>query len=329
MKVIIPAAGEGTRLRPHTLTKSKPLLRLAGKRVIDYVIQPLLSLNPSEVIMVLGYRGEELEKYVRENYDFKLTTVNQRRLLGLGYAVHLALENVNSDEEIIILLADTIALADYDKFVTLGDNALGLMSADDPTRFGIATIEDGIVTALEEKPSQPKSNLALIGLYYFSSSAKLKHALSELVSAETMTAGEIQLTDALAKLISAGEKFYPFEVDNWLDSGKRETMLSTNGKLLTIAGATVTTENGNTYEGHVWQSPRAKVFDSKIGPNVSIYEESEIRNSRLTNCIVGAGARINNSKLHDSIIGDYSQVDHMSGCVDLGDYSTISAPSLN
>lgn len=329
MKIIIPAAGEGTRLRPHTLTKSKPLLRLAGKRVIDFVLQPLLSLNPSEVIMVLGYRGEELEKYVRENYDFELTTAVQHRLLGLGYAVHLALEKVSSDEEIIILLADTIALADYDKFVSLGDNALGLMSADDPKRFGIATVKDGLVTELEEKPSQPKSNLAVIGLYYFSSPTKLKQALSQLVSSETMTAGEIQLTDALAKLISDGEKFYPFEVDNWLDSGKKKTMLSTNGKLLTIAGASVTSENGNTYEGHVWLSPRARVFDSKIGPNVSIYEESEIRNSSLTNCIVGAGASINNSKLHDSIIGDNSVVSNMIGCVNLGEYSTISVPSRN
>jgi len=158
MKVIIPVAGVGTRLKPHTLTTPKPLLSVAGKTILDYLLMPLKELKPEEVIFVIGYKGEKIEKYVRDHYSFKTSFVKQDKLLGLGYAIHLALEKVG-DEPLLVILGDTIVECDLKKFITVGDYALGLRHVEDPNRFGIAEIKDGSVVDVEEKPVHPKTDL--------------------------------------------------------------------------------------------------------------------------------------------------------------------------
>ncbi len=322
MKIIIPAAGEGVRLRPHTLTRPKPLLRIAGKTVIDYLLEPLVELEPSEVSLVVGYRGQQMADYVRQQYDFKLTTVEQDQLLGLGYAVQLALERMPLDEDVLIILADTIIQADFASFVKAGDNVLALKEVADPRRFGVAETSGTRITKLVEKPGEPKSNLAVVGLYYFRRPRTLLQALEALSESGRKTAGEIQLTDALADMLATGEQFTPFSVDGWLDCGKRETMLATNGALLQEHARVpkyVKQAHEVQIEGSVWLGDSIQVENSTIGPNVTMYNNCIISNSQLQNCIVGPWCTITNSVLDDSILGENVSVHSQSGVFDVGD----------
>ncbi len=322
MKIIIPAAGEGVRLRPHTLTRPKPLLRLAGKTVIDYLLEPLVELEPSEVSLVVGYRGQQMADYVRQEYDFKLTTVEQDQLLGLGYAVQLALERMALDEDILIILADTIIQADFQSFVSAGENVLALKEVADPRRFGVAETDGDRITRLVEKPKQPKSKLAVVGLYYFQRPRTLLQALAALSESGRRTAGEIQLTDALSDMLTGGERFTPFTIDGWLDCGKRETMLATNAKLVTAAPHIpdyLSDTQGVKIEGAVWISDKVQMENSTIGPNVTIYENCKISASHLQNCIIGPGCVITNSVLEDSILGENVSVHDQKGVFDVGD----------
>ncbi len=326
MKIIIPAAGEGVRLRPHTLTRPKPLLRIAGKTVIDYLLEPLVALEPSEVCMVVGYRGEQMADYVRQKYDFKLTIVEQDQLLGLGYAVQLGLERISLDEDVLVILADTIIQADFQAFVNAGENVLALKEVADPRRFGVAETEGSCITKLVEKPQKPKSNLAVVGLYYFQRPRTLLQALVALSDSGRKTAGEIQLTDALSDMLGKGEPFTPFSIDGWLDCGKRETMLDTNARLLAAnprIPAYVSDSQGVKVEGSVWIGDGVQVENSTIGPNVTIYDDCKISESKLQNCIIGPECVITNSVLENSILGESVSVHSQNGVFDVGDDGVV------
>lgn len=324
MKIVIPAAGEGVRLRPHTLTLPKPLLRLAGKRVIDFLLEPLSELEPSEIALVVGYRGDQLSEYVAKKYDVPITTVTQDQLLGLGYAVLLALREISLDEDLLIILADTVIQTDFKKFIEAGENTLALKAVDDPRRFGVANVSDGNITRLVEKPAEPESNLAVVGLYYFKDPKPLKDALEVLYESGQKTSGEMQLTDALAALLDSGQPFTPFEIDNWLDCGKRETLLSTNAELLEQAPqaqepqAQAGSGNSNV-DMKVWVHPEAEIFDSKIGSNVTLYAGARVVNSELSDCIVGDGAQISGSRLSQTLISGSATVSDCEGCFDIGE----------
>lgn len=231
MKVIVPVAGVGTRLRPHTYSQPKPLLHVAGRPIIDHILDPIVRLNPDEVIFVIGHMGEQIETHIRKNFTFPCRFVPQDQLLGLGYALNLAMTHIDG-ESLLIVLGDTIVDADLRAFVSTGDNVLGLRQVDDPSRFGIAGVKEGRILSLVEKPEHPKSNLAIIGLYYFANSSLLKKLLAEHIRSGKTTRGEIQFTDALQQMIEHGVSFTPFEVNEWYDCGKVETMLSTNRHLL-------------------------------------------------------------------------------------------------
>ncbi|MCH9024385.1 MAG: NTP transferase domain-containing protein, partial [candidate division Zixibacteria bacterium] len=236
MKVVIPVAGEGRRLRPHTNTVPKPLLEVAGKPILAHILDPLKSLDIDEIIFVIGYLGGQIKEYVSENYSFKSSFVNQDRLLGLGYAVSLALDNIE-ESDVLIILGDTIAECDLAAFTTKSDYVLGVKQVDDPRRFGIADVDinDKIVTKLVEKPKDPPGNLALIGLYYFKEIAMLNSELAKLIESDKKTSGEIQLTDALQGMIESGTKFRASEVESWHDCGKKETILKSNEHFLKSA----------------------------------------------------------------------------------------------
>lgn len=319
MKIVIPAAGEGVRLRPHTLTLPKPLLRLAGKRVIDFLLEPLAELAPSEIALVVGYRGSQLSEYVSEKYNIPLTTVTQDQLLGLGYAVLLALQEISLDEDLLIILADTVIQTDFKKFIAAGDNTLALKAVEDPRRFGVANVSDGRIISLVEKPAQPDSNLAVVGLYYFADPKPLKVALEELYESGKKTSGEMQLTDALAALLDSGQPFTPFEIDNWLDCGKRETLLSTSAELIAQSPKAPASSDNSMIDNQVWVDPDVEIINSTIGNNVTLYSGCRIIDSKLTDCIVGENSQISASNLTHSIIGGSASVKNCSGVLDVGD----------
>lgn len=320
VKVVVPVAGEGTRLRPHTHSVPKPLLSVAGKPILAHVLDPVLPLQPEEVIFVVGYRGEMIEQWVRDKYDFNATFVQQDQLLGLGYAVNMAMAHV-SDEPVLIVLGDTIVQCDLTEFTGHGDYVLGLRQVDDPQRFGIAVLEDGRIIDLEEKPEKPKSNLAVIGLYYIKDSAAFNKALARHVKSGKTVRGEIQLTDALHQMIEQGHDCLPFEVQAWYDCGKKETMIATNHHLLDQLEPPKDIDDSITPPVYIHET--AKISDSKIGPYVSIGANTVISNSTISHSLVGRDAEIKHSDLTDSLIGNNVQVNKASGRLNIGDHSEL------
>jgi glucose-1-phosphate thymidylyltransferase len=321
MRVVIPVAGAGKRLRPHTHSQPKPLLHVGGKPIIAHLLDPVVKLDPEEVIFVIGFRGLQIKQYVVENYSFKSTFVEQDKLLGLGYALNLAIRDLPEDD-LLVVLGDTIVECDLHQVVGAGDNVLGVLPVDDPQRFGIVTVEDGLVTQMVEKPEMPESNLAIIGLYYFKETAPLQQALAEHIESGQTTRGEIQFTDALQLMLERGSRFVPYEVTEWFDCGKKETMLSTNEHLVSAMNETVEIE-GSIIRPPVYIHPTAEVVHSIVGPAVSISEGSKVRNSIIRNSIVGYGSTIENALIKDSLVGNEVVLKGEDLTVNLGDSSEV------
>lgn len=321
MKVVIPVAGVGTRLRPHTHSQPKPLLHVAGRTIIDYVLDPVVKLNPEEVIFVVGFMGDQIEKHVRAYYTFPSRFVTQEKLLGLGYALYQALRDIDSGS-VLVVLGDTIVDADLRSFVKAGSFVLGLRQVTDPGRFGIAEVREGRIIGLEEKPDHPKSNLAVIGLYYFEDARMIKAALNEHIKSGKTTRGEVQLTDALERMIKTGTNFVPYEVQGWYDCGKKETLLETNRHLLNMMKP-VTTRDGCTINPPVYLSRSAKVSNSSLGPFVSVSQGATVSNAVVVNSIIGDNAVIDDAKLTDSLVGQRAVVKGANGVVNVGDDSEI------
>jgi glucose-1-phosphate thymidylyltransferase len=321
MKVVIPVAGIGARLRPHTNTIPKSLLDVAGKPILSHILDPLKKIKPKEVIFVIGYRGEQIRNYVKENYEFKASFVEQDQLLGLGYAISLALAKVGKSD-LLVILGDTIVESDLKKFTDKGDFVLGVKAVDNPSRFGIAAIKDGSVSKLVEKPKSPPGNLALIGLYYFKNTDALKKELNKLVKSGKKTGGEIQLTDALQGMIENGTKFLPFEVSGWFDCGTKEAMLDTNRHFLKKIPQRNSLD-GCTLVPPVYISQSAKVEQSSIGPNVSVGERASILNSSIKDSIIGENSTIEKAEITNSLIGQNAVIRGYSGILNLGDNSEV------
>lgn len=320
LKIIIPVAGIGTRLRPHTYTVPKPLLPVAGKEMLAHIVDPLAGLDPAEVIFVVGYRGDQIVDFIKHNYDFNATFVEQKELLGLGFAINIGLEKMDPGK-LLIVLGDTIAHTDFGDFVSDGD-AIGLKKVRDPRRFGIAVIENNRIVEFEEKPANPRSDLAIIGLYYFDDSSILKRHLERLIASGKTTRGEIQLTDALDLMVRDGATFRPFEVDGWYDCGKKETILSTNRELLNNASEAADYA-GSVIIPPVSISPSAKIEDSVIGPHVTIMDDAIVRKAIVRNSIISKDAEIESCLLNESLIGEKAKVRGKFRQLNIGDSTEV------
>jgi glucose-1-phosphate thymidylyltransferase len=296
-------------------------LHVAGKPILSHVLEPIIPLKPEEVIFVIGFRGEEVQEHVERTYSFKSTFVRQTKLLGLGYAVSLALEAL-PDEPVMILLGDTIVELDLNKFVAAGDSVLGLHEVNDPERFGIAEVHDGVIKKLVEKPTHPNGNLAVVGLYYFRKPQGIRAALGRLLESGRVTRGEVQLTDALQQLIESGERITAFRINSWYDCGKKETLLQTNRHLLDrIAPAGPV--DGSRIIPPVYIAADAEVTNCTLGPYASISSGAVIRNSTIRNSIVAPEARIEDAVLEDSLVGANASVTGCAGRLNLGDSSEV------
>ncbi len=315
LKIIIPAAGIGKRLQPHTLTTPKPLIPVAGKPMLAHIIDPLVALDPAEVVLVIGHLGEQIVDYVKKHYSFKATFIEQKNLLGLGYAVNVALQKI-SPGPVLIILSDTIAKVDYKKFIVVGENAIGLKEVTDPRRFGIAITENNRIVEFEEKPSQPRSNLAIIGLYYIDDSNILKTHAENIIKLDKRTSGEIQLTDILDSMLSNGSEFNPYVVDDWYDCGKVETILETNRLLLREKTQTTIMPGVKIIEPVAIDST-AIIENSTIGPNVSISEYAKISNSTITDSIISRKAVIEDCAIQQSIIGVETVIKGKTGSLNI------------
>ena len=307
MKVIIPVAGIGRRLRPHTLTAPKVLLHVAGKPILGHILDRLKKLKISEVIFIIGFLGEKIADYVRKNYKFKTRFVYQKELKGLGFALHLVSPKIKKDEPILIILGDTIMEANLAPILKRKHNSLGTKRVDDPKRFGVVEKEKGLVKRLVEKPEHHTSAQAIVGVYYITDTSLLKECLKETVSKSIKTKGEYQLTDALQLMIKRGAKFSTFNVEEWYDCGNPETLLETNQRLLSKMKITRKIP-GSVLIPPVYVSSTAKVINSVVGPFVSVADDAVIRNSVIKNSIVGEEAEVSFSLLESSLIGIATEV---------------------
>ena len=325
MKVIIPLAGFGKRLRPHTYSKPKPLLNVAGKAVLGHVLDKLQGLDIEEIIFIVGYLGEQIEEYVTANYDFPARYVEQKELLGQAHAIRLAREYVQGD--VLILFVDTIFEADLAPLRELpSDGVIYCKEVDDPRRFGVVTLGDeGFIARFVEKPAEPISNLAVIGLYYLQDGGALMEAIDELIEQDIQTQGEYFLADALQILVDRGQRFNAWTVEVWEDCGTPAAVLHTNRYLLEHGQA-------NGEQAHpvnsviippVHIAPTARVENSVVGPYVTIGEGAEVRCSIIRDSIIDAGAIIEDAMLDQSLVGKDAVVRDRFRRFNVGDSSAV------
>lgn len=324
MKVIIPVAGIGSRLRPHTHTAPKPLLHVAGKPILGHILDSIAPLHPEQVIFVLGHMGDKILDYVKGNYEYETLFIEQAEPLGLGYAVFLALEQVG-DSDVLILLGDTIIDVRLTEFVAAGPNVLGLKSVplEEASRFGIAVVEKNRIVEVVEKPADPPSTLAIVGAYYFSDVEPLATELKYLIENEITTKGEYQITDAVKRMIQNGYTLNAFEIEHWYDCGKKETLLETNRALLAHAPHTVGSE-GVVIIPPVYIAPDATIRNAIIGPFVSIGPEAEVSNCIVRDSIISAKAQVSEVLLEGSLVGNSTEIRGHFKKFNVGDNSEVS-----
>jgi glucose-1-phosphate thymidylyltransferase len=323
LKAIIPAAGIGTRLRPHTYTLPKALLFVAGKPIISHILDDVLELGVSSVVLIVGYKGELIEEYVRKHYPrVKVDFVFQSERRGIGHAIDMTKDVANTGEPLLIVLGDTIIKTDLAAITRVGSNALGVKAVEDPRRFGVCELTDGRITRLVEKPADPPSNMALVGLYYLQDGAALFSAIRRVIDGNIMTKGEYQITDALQMMIEEGTEFLPFTIDEWFDCGKPEAMLETNRKLLDDVPETPGPE-GSIIIPPVSIAPGATIVRSIIGPYVSIADGAVVEYSIVRDSVLADGATVRHSLLESSLIGPSATVEGGYKKLDVGDSSEI------
>jgi glucose-1-phosphate thymidylyltransferase len=329
MKAIIPVAGIGTRLRPHTHTQPKSLIPVAGKPIIAHIVDNLCEAGITEFVFIIGYLGDKIEDFITSNYPGNTNHfVIQTSGKGIAHAIWLAKDFVQDDDEVFIVLGDTIFYTDLQKVFANPHSALGIKKVNDPRAFGVAQVDDdGQILSLVEKPLIPKSNMALIGAYYIKHGGALKDALDYIIANNIKTNNEFYLTDALNYMIEKGYYFTFFDVDNWFDCGKKDILLETNATLL--RRFKYTSQNNNKHEGSIIIPPvyigeGCEIKHSIIGPDVSIGDNAIITHSIVRNSIIGPYAHLEFAILEDSLIGNDAVLKGMVQSLNLGDSTEIN-----
>jgi len=330
VKAIIPVAGAGTKLRPLTYTQPKALIPIAGKTILGVIVDQLLEAGVNEFVFVIGYLGEKIQRYIEKTYPHlthTFVTQNDRR--GTGHAIWLTRECIGSDE-VMIVLGDTVCDYNVKDVLNSPVSQIGVRKVDDPRSFGVAELNDkDFVTRMVEKPLIPKSNMAMVGIYYIKETGAMFAALSKHLSNTADENGEYHLTNALQHMIEDGIKFHAFRVNNWFDCGKKETLLSTNAILLKQMedehpekqqsldfDTTVIIHPVNIAEG-------CSIRHCIIGPNVTIGEYTKIESSIIKDSIIGSYAELQQVVLNSSIIGNDAYVRGLSQSLNIGDNTEI------
>lgn len=327
MKAIIPVAGAGTKLRPHTYTQPKALIPLAGKTVLSIIVDQIIDSGITDFIFIVGYLGEKIQDYVKEKYpNINAHFVHQSDRHGIGHAIQLTREWVGTDE-VFIVLGDTICEYNIQQMMDCPHSVLAVKKVDDPRNFGVAEIgEDGQVNRVVEKPQIPKSNMALVGIYKIKETQLMFQCLENNIRNMVMTQGEYSITDALECMISAGAHFQSIKVQNWFDCGKKETILESNALLLKKFGSQI--DPKHQFENTIIVQPVSiaagcEIKNSIIGPNVTIGERTSINYSIVKESIIGSFANLYDIVLTQSLIGSDTEVKGESRSLNIGDNTEI------
>jgi len=327
MKAIIPVAGAGTKLRPHTYTQPKALIPLAGKTILSFIVDQFVEAGINEFVFIIGYLGDKIQDYIREHYP-QLTChfVIQNDREGLGQAIYLT-KSVVANDEIFIVLGDTICEFDVKSVLDNEHSLLGVKRVDDPRNFGVAEIDDDSnIIRLVEKPHIPKSNMALVGLYKIRETEFLFACLENNLREGIKSYNEYNLTDALECMIKHGAKFKSFKVQNWFDCGRKDTLLESNATLMKKFGGTIAQE-------HVFENtiiippvsiaPGCEIRNAIIGPNVAIGEKTTVVYSIVKDSIIGSFSNLYDVVLYDSLIGSDTEIKGETRTLNIGDNTEL------
>lgn len=322
MKAIIPVAGVGRRLRPHTHTQPKALMHVAGRPILGHILDELVAVGVDDVVLVVGHLREKVEEFVRTHYRLRVHVVEQAEQLGNGHAIYVAREHLDGDG-VLIIMGDTIIKADLPRVLALDASAIGIREVSDPRRFGVVEVSDGRVRRLVEKPEVPTSNLAIVGVYLIRNPRLLGTCLERLVDEGRQVRGEYWLADALQMMVEAGEPMQTFRISGWYDCGTPEALLEANRELLTSERVATPPPPGSVVLAPSFVDPSAQIEGSVIGPFTSVAEGARVTNSVVRDSIVNAAATLDGVLLEHSIIGENASVTGRAARINLGDSSEI------
>ncbi len=334
MKIIIPMAGRGSRLRPHTLTVPKPLVPIAGKPIVQRLCEDIVDLyqgNVEEIAFVIGDFGAQVEQDLREiaaGLGAKGSIYYQDSPEGTAHAIWMARESM--DGEIIIAFADTLFQAHF----TLDrekDGAIWVKRVDNPSSFGVVTLNEyGIIQEMVEKPQEFVSDLAIIGIYYIREGERLRDEIQHLIDNDLREKGEYQLTNALENMKDKGAQFVPGQVNDWMDCGNKAAVLDTTHKILdydTAANKPLVADNLQLTNSIVippcYIGEGVVLENSVVGPHVAIGHNTHIRNSVIQSSIVGDNSSVTNAVIDNTMVGNQALVEYPAGNLDIGDFSRV------
>jgi glucose-1-phosphate thymidylyltransferase len=331
IKIVIPMAGLGTRLRPHTWSKPKQLVSVAGKAALDHVLDSLATLpdiQNAELVNIVGYLGDQIECYIKENYPhMKAHFVVQEDPRGQSHAIQLARQYLHGP--MLIVFADTLIETDLSFLADKPEKAIAWVKpVPDPRRFGVAEVDqDGWVRRLIEKPDEMSNNLAVVGFYYFEEADDLLSAIDEQMLRGRQLKGEYFLADAINIMLERGLKMRTRKVDIWLDTGTPETLLETNRYLLEHGidnSVDVSMRQGIVVIPPVFVHPSAEVHNSILGPYVSLGAGCKVDNSIIRDSILEDEAQATGIILESSLVGRRAQLSRRAGVINAGDNTTVT-----
>lgn len=328
MKAIIPVAGVGTRLRPHTYTQPKPLIPVAGKAIIGFIVDQLVEVGIKDFVFVIGYLGEKIQLFIEKEYpELNKTFVQQNSREGSAHAIWTARETIKDASEIFIFFGDTIIDVDLEAFLAEPTSCVGIKKVEDPREFGVVELgDDNFLRRVVEKPNIPKSNLAMVGLYKIKEVKALIDVIDENIRGGLQTHGEYQLTDGLMGMIEQGIQISALPVNNWFDCGKKEVLLETNAMLLDKEG--YASSNLPHYDNTIIIHPVSigsdcQLTNSIIGPHVTIGDNVKIDYSIVKESIIGSYAAIEEVVLQNSLVGSDTAIKGLSQSLNIGDNTEI------
>ncbi|SNR13855.1 sugar phosphate nucleotidyltransferase [Tenacibaculum jejuense] len=338
MKIIVPMAGVGSRLRPHTLTTPKPLTVIAGKTIVQRLVEDIskvIDQQIEEIAFVIGpakkgFPSDTKQKLIEiaNNLGAKGSVYVQEEALGTAHAIYCAKESLSGP--CVVAYADTLFKADF-TLDTNADGAIWVKQVEDPSAFGVVKLENGFITDFVEKPKEFVSDLAIIGIYYFKDGDKVKEEIQYLIDNDLKENNEYQLTNVLESLKQQGAKFIPGKVDAWMDCGKKDPTVDTNKQVLGFEAADgnnlvsddVVLENSEIIQP-CYVGKNVVLKNTKIGPYVSVGENSIIENATITNSLIQTNVQISNASFDNAMIGNFAKFNGKFTSISIGDYTELT-----
>jgi glucose-1-phosphate thymidylyltransferase len=337
MKIIVPMAGIGSRLRPHTLTTPKPLTLIAGKPIVQRLVEDIAQVVNQEIDEIAfiigpvakGFPGDTEERLLKiaKDLNAKGSVFIQEQALGTAHAIQCAKSAL--DGPCVVAFADTLFKADFTLDVN-ADGAIWVKQVEDPSAFGVVKLKDGIITDFVEKPTEFVSDLAIIGIYYFKEGRILKDEIQYLLDNDLKEKGEYQLTNALESMKQKGLKFVPGKVNEWMDCGNKNVTVETNSKVLELLekeGTNLTSDDVVLDNSKIIQpcyiGKNVVLKNTTIGPFVSLGENSVVENSTIKNSLIQSNVKISNANLDNAMIGHHAKYNGEYTSVSIGDYTEL------